>query len=156
MSTQPPTPAAPRLRPLPVSWRLTIVGVALALYVFACCLPAVRMENGSVWYGAEILLLGPFGLLFMQIAWFANLLFIPSLIFIGMGWWRAALFVSLLQVLIALDMLNFPGSEIILDEGGINKTSVLALLPGAWFWLVSLIVPTSGFLVMCNLRANPA
>ena len=60
------------------------------------------------------------------------------------SWRRAVLVISLGQVLLALTMLALPGTEIMLDEGGVNKTRAVALLPGAWVWLAALSLPALG------------
>jgi hypothetical protein len=93
-----------------------------------------------------MLLEGWLGLFLFQFAWLANLLYFPSLVFIGLGWWRVALYLTMAQTFIALDMLSFPGTELMMDEGGSNYALVLNLLPGAWLWLVALMIPGTGFI----------
>jgi hypothetical protein len=137
---------APDERTLPPYWKGGIAGSSLLLFLIACALPAARLENGTVWPGGQMLLSGALGALFGQFAWYANLLYFLTLIFVALGRRRVALVLSFGPILLALDMLAFPGTEILLDEGGVNKTRVLALLPGAWVWLAALTLPVFGLL----------
>ena len=91
--------------------------------------------------GYEVLLMGPLGILFLQFAWFANPLFLVSIVFVGLGWRIATAIVAAIAVIIALDMLTLPGTLIYLDEGGVNTTTALGFSAGAWVWLAAMVAP---------------
>jgi hypothetical protein len=58
-------------------------------------------------------------------------------------------------VVIGLDVLTLSGKEIMLDEGGVNKTHVASLAPGAYVWLSALAATTLGAFAPARPRSAP-
>jgi hypothetical protein len=82
--------------------------------------------------------LGWMSLFFGCAAWLANILLLLGLLFLIIGWRWATVISSGLTVVLSLDtfrlfLIEFPG-----DEGGVARSSLQTLLPGAWLWLASI------------------
>jgi hypothetical protein len=127
----------------------------VALYVTACSLPALRLANGAVWSGAQLLGLGWLGVLSGQFAWLANFFWLGSMGFTLGRRPMIALALAVGAVAIGLHMLALPGMVIPLDEGGVNQTSAAALAPGAWVWISALAAAALGAFAAPRPRSAP-
>jgi hypothetical protein len=147
--------------------RLILATVIILIYGGACCLHALvfsRYYPGNdspaatdTWSGAMVLGLGWMSLLFGCVAWVANILLLLALLFFLIGWRWATVISSGLTVLLSLDtfrlfLIEFPG-----DEGGVARSSVQTLQPGAWLWLASIgaIFVVASVLLLAPREALP-
>jgi hypothetical protein len=135
--------------------RLLLCVPALLLYFVACGLPALRLANGDVWSGGKMLGLGWLGVLLGQFGWLANFFWLGSMVFTLRGRPMIALGLAVIAAAIGLHMLALPGTEISLDEGGVNKTQATALAPGAWVWMAALAAAALGAFAAPIPRSAP-
>ncbi len=125
------------------------------LFFVACALPAARIATGPPWLGKELLAAGFLGPLVGQFAWYANPLWLGSLIAAGLRRRRWTLLLSLAAVAVGLLMLTLPGHDIPRDEGGVNKDHAEGLLYGAWVWLASIALPALGAALSREEKRHP-
>jgi hypothetical protein len=118
---------------------------SVALFVIACRLPALDLRNTgrgpSVMSGLEALGIGWSGIFGGVFAWYAN------------PFWLAGLIAALLRKPIHAEVLGgiaillgattflLIGRELLGDEGGVTKTTIVRILPGCYVWLASLATP---------------
>ena len=121
--------------------RLLAAGACLVILVIACALPAAHMENDETWNGVQMLGMGWLGIFIGQFGWLANPLMLLSLVLLLTRHDRAAVIASLLSVAIGCHSFHLTGAIIPLDEGGVRKTTVLALGPAVYVWLAALASP---------------
>lgn len=128
-----------------------LIGASLLLFALACATPCLEMSQKSdpVWYGLRILILGWMGFLAGQFAWFANPLWVIGLCLLAFRKWSAAVVVSGLSLLLALNTLALFVMPLPADESKVNTTSLVRLRIGFYLWLASLAVP---FVRACVMR----
>ena len=112
-----------------------LLAAALAVaWAVSLALPVAVMGNGpeDVWPGFAVLIIGPLGVLVAQFAWFANLLLVPSLIFLILKRPPRVLGIifAVLLVLLAVDALTW--DRIHGDNG---YAMILRHGPGYYLWL---------------------
>ncbi len=131
------------------------VALSVALFVLACVTPCLEMSRKSdpVWYGLRILSLGWLGILVGQVAWFANPLWLISVLLLASRKWIAAIIFSGLALLVAANTLLLFVMPLPADESGMNKTSLERFRIGFYCWLASLAVP---FVRACLMRTQAA
>ena len=117
--------------------RLSIIGLALALYAASLATPALQfdgVENGvaRVMKGYEVALLGWQGIFVGNLGWIANWDFVVSLLFVRTSNWRTAVVCASLALLLALQSLMLIGKTVSGDEGGVTHM-VLSHLHGGYF-----------------------
>ncbi len=119
----------------------------LALFVLACCLPALQMAKGNeVNFGIHALAMGWLGLFAGVFAWYANPLWALGVIFSAFRKRIPAILFGVLAIPIALTVFSDIGRELPGDEGNVTKTAIVRLLPGAYLWLASVVsLPLAAF-----------
>jgi hypothetical protein len=154
----------PGISKLTLRVRLIVAVVIVLIYGAACCLPALVFSRyypgnsssptADTWSGATVLGLGWLSLFFGCVAWLANTLVLLDLLFLIIGWRWATMISSGLTVLLSLDtfrlfFVEFPG-----DEGGVSRSSLQTLQPGAWLWLASIGAAFVAGLVLVLMRKD--
>ncbi len=104
------------------------------------------VNSGEPYYcfGAGLLFNGIIALVFYGLyAWLANPLYIITMIFFLLGYYRATIAFGCFTILIMLTtfQLYFHHEKFILDEGGVNVVTFSNLTIGAYIWFVSLLLP---------------
>lgn len=123
----------------------TMAAISAALFVIACCLPALEWKPDSgpayVDNGLRTLALGWSGLFGNLLTWYANPLWLWALVLaLQRRPWPSTI-VALVGLLLALTMFSAVGRDMPGDEGNVTKTRIIALLPGAYVWLVGIGLP---------------
>lgn len=127
--------------PRPIPMKILIL-LSVIAYVVACCLPALqwRDENKPVdiMLGLRALAVGWSGIFGGLVSWYANPLWLLALClaFFRKPWPGAI--AGIVGLLIALTVFTVVGKEFPADEGGVTKTRIVAVLPGAYVWFVSI------------------
>jgi hypothetical protein len=141
---------------------LAIIALALAAYIAACAVPAMRFdlierpsESPQVMKGFEAALLGWQALFVGNFGWIANPLFFLSLLFILMRRWKIAAACATLALLFALHSLLLIGKRIIADEGGVTHMVLSRMYGGFYLWLASILIAAGGS-VRWWRRARPS
>lgn len=139
----PPLPSASK----PKS-HFIIIGSSLLIFLISLIPPAMSLDNGEVWHGAQVLIWGWLGIFIGCLAWLANplLLVIYALLMFRRN--LAVFIVSLLAVLIACLSFLLLGTQIPLDEGNVRQAEVLSLGPAFYLWLTAIATPGLGALVL--------
>lgn len=122
--------------------RLAFVGTSLVLYVAACVLPALVFvsPNGQQnTDGFSALVIGWAAPLFGQFAWYANLLFILSIIGLLRGW-RITILLVALSLLLAADTFMLYSQRVPADESGNNYMTFQYPTIGFYLWIASMVV----------------
>lgn len=132
---------------------LVVIASSLFLYVIACILPAMVLENKDSWRGIEVLVLGWQGVFLGQFAWFANPFWMLSLLLAFFRRWILTSIVGAIALLIAFDAFSFVGAKIPLDEAFVNTTVFLRYDFGFYFWLGSLGTVMLGALAAWGVTA---
>lgn len=119
-----------------------LILLSLVTYVAACCLPALQWQNDNksleIMLGLRALAVGWSGIFAGVVAWYANPLWLLAL---GLAFFRKpwpALIAGILALVIALTVFSVVGKELPNDEGGVTKTRIIAVLPGAYVWFASI------------------
>jgi hypothetical protein len=123
--------------------------LSIALYVFACCLPVLEFKNSGnkpndIMWGYNALAVGWSGIFAGVVPWYANPFGILGLVF---AFFRKRLFgvvAGIFSVAIALTTFHYIGQELPADEGGVNHTTIIRVLPGYYIWLASLVMVATG------------
>lgn len=121
------------------------------VFVVACCLPALQFKNSNgvfdVMLGLRALVVGWSGIFAGVIAWYANLFFGTGLLFALLRKPLLATAASVIAVAIACTTFSLVGRELPADEGMVNKTAVVAILPGCYVWIASMVfLPLAAYL----------
>jgi hypothetical protein len=124
-----------------------IVVASAALYALSLGLPALREVGLGVpaERGYVIFATGWAGLLIRQFAWFANALWVASLVYLQLRRWKAAAVAASLAVLVAADSFVLYSTGIVSDSG--SKIPI-RLMVGFWVWWASLWVLAVGATVL--------
>ena len=128
--------------------RLILAGLVGAIYLLACCCPALRLDHyypgigapqpGDTWFGWTALVLGWLGILVGSVAWLANFTLGLTLIFLLCGLRWASLICSTLTLLLSLDFFPLYFAKIPADEGGVGQAVLRPMEIGAWLWFTTL------------------
>lgn len=133
--------------------RLLAAGACLVIFAVACALPAAYMAKDETWNGVQMLGMGWLAIFIGQFGWLANPLLLLSLILVLTRHDRAAVSVSILSVAIGCHSFLLTGAVIPLDEGGVRKTTILALGPAVYVWLAALASPLAVVVWLTRKRA---
>jgi len=132
--------------------RLAVFFGSIFLFLLACMFPALIFQrNGGdleEWPGIWVILSGWMGLFFGQVAWYANLVMVLSLIFVLFHRWLTASVIAGVALALAADSLLLFSKEIPADEGGVNKLRLAQLGPGFYFWVAGMMVVVVGALIL--------
>lgn len=125
----------------PGSMKILIL-LSVIAYVIACCLPALQWKDDNkpvdIMLGLRALAVGWSGIFAGVVAWYANPLWAAAL---GLAFFRKPLFGAIAGMIafgIALTVFKVVGRELPADEGNVVKTRIIAVLPGAYVWFVSI------------------
>ena len=119
-----------------------LILLSVLAYVVACCLPALQWKNNDkafeIMLGLRALAVGWSGIFAGIVAWFANPLWVAALVlaFFRKAWPGAI--VGTIALMVALTVFNVLGRELPADEGGVNKTRIVAVLSGGYVWFASI------------------
>jgi len=119
-----------------------LILTSVLVYVVACCLPALQWRDDNkpleIMLGLRALAVGWSGIFAGVVAWYANPLWLLSLslAFLRKPWLGSI--AGVIALLIALTVFNVVGRELPNDEGGVTKTRIVAVLPGAYVWFISI------------------
>ena len=132
--------------------RLVVLFICLALFLIACVCPALtfRRSSGDVesWPGFQTLMMGWLGLLFKQIAWYANPVIVLSLVFLLFRRWLAAMIIALVAFAMAANTLLLFSRDLPADEGNVIKLRLDHLSPGFYFWIASIVTVIIGAIIL--------
>jgi hypothetical protein len=144
-------------RPAPASTdplKRLVVSASVVLFALSLVLPAlgegelgVRVEPGYMILGT-----GYFGVLFGQLAWFANPLWVAGLVYLIRRRWKAAAICASLAVVLAAESFLLYSTGFPSDSGA---TIPVRLLAGFWVWWSSLWVLAAGALVLWRRHRKP-
>ena len=119
--------------------------LSLLLYFLSLAFPAFISDRGDTYWGGELLLLGPLGLLLIQlgaIGWIVNPLYFITLFFSPLSKKpKLALWLCLLNL--ALAILSLPilaMFPVIVDEAGTNYFHATSIHVGFLFWLAAIVL----------------
>lgn len=143
--------------PVGVAGRIALVAICLAPYLASYPVPALHFHvlrgDEKIMRGYEVAMLGWVTLLQPNLAWLANLLFVPSLAFMLARLWRAAAVMAALAALCGLHTLQLFTQTISSDSNMGRESPMLLsrLEPGFYLWMASfgLVVVAS---LSCWLR----
>jgi len=143
---------------LTVPHRLVVIGVILAVYLVACCCPALKFDHyypgnsapqsSDTWFGWTALFLGWLGILVGSIAWLANFLLGITVVLLLCGLRWATLISSAATVLLSLDFFPIFSANIPADEGGVGRAVLRPPEIGVWLWFASIAVAFIGAWVL--------
>jgi len=122
---------------------------AIALYVFACAMPAASFLNTNThaqdtFSGGQALLLGPLTILAGQLGWLANPIWAAALITLLWGRHRTAAALAGLAAVIATHTLALKGHPLPANEGGQGELQLRGFGPGFSLWIASLLALLGG------------
>jgi hypothetical protein len=116
---------------------------SMALFVIACCLPALEWRSTNdprdVMLGLRALAVGWSGIFAGVFAWYANPFWMLGLLF---GFLRKpvpAALIGLIAIGVSCTTFLAIGQELPGDEGNVTKTTIVRLLPGCYLWMASLV-----------------
>ena len=133
------TPALPKSK-FQVPWKWLVVNVVI--YFLCLVLPAIYLDNEDVWLGAHVLLIGWLGVLKGQFGWFANPLWLISMICLLLRLRITTIVVAFLAVLVGFTSLSLIGTEIPKNEAGVGGSLIVSSFGPAWnVWLSALATP---------------
>lgn len=152
--------------PVGLLWRFVLVGTCLIPYGVAYAVPALRFHllsgEDKIMRGYELAMLGALALLEFNVAWFANLLYLPSLALMLARLWRPAAVLAALAAVFGLHTLQLYGRtiDVSLNMGHGNPMLLARLEPGFYFWMASfglvVVVSLACWLRDPKLEARPA
>jgi hypothetical protein len=132
--------------------RLVVLFISMGLFLIACASPALAFKRTSsdmeVWPGFQVLMMGWLGLLFKQIAWYANPVMVLSLIFLLCRRWLAATVIALAALALAANTLVLFSTELPADEANVNKLRLEYLGPGFYSWVASIVAIIIGAIIL--------
>ncbi|MCW5935912.1 MAG: hypothetical protein KIT11_01210 [Fimbriimonadaceae bacterium] len=137
-------------KPSPEKRRTRVLLVSVALFLASCALPCLHWQNGDSMFGWEVLLLGWMGVLYGQLAWFANPLYALAMLCSVLSRGRWVTLLSLGCVFVGLLTVTLFFTELPADEANVNKLRLQSLGPAAWLWMGSFLT-----LVYANGRRDP-
>jgi|GEM_PF-2046041 len=128
--------------------RLLVLFISGALFAFACACPALTFKrNGrelDAWTGLSLLKAGWIVILSGQIAWYANVVTVLSLIFLLCRRWLTAMVIAQVALGIAANALLLFWRDIPADASGNNTMWLAHLGPGFYFWVASMVTVVGG------------
>lgn len=134
----------PEHRP-PWGPRLVVIGMSLALFVGACCAPALLIGGSEQpMPGGGLLFIGWMGIVAGQFAWFANPIYALALLLIAFRKWVPATLTAAIALLVALDTLMMFVQEVPTDEAGVNSGRMSSLQIGFFLWIASIAAVVLG------------
>jgi hypothetical protein len=118
--------------------------ISPTIFLVACCLPAILWTGKSpgeldVMLGLRALAVGWSGIFAGILAWFANPFFLAGVIALFMRKPTLAIVFAVIAIGISCTTFSIVGVEYPADEGNVNKTTVLKLLPGFYVWMTSMV-----------------
>jgi hypothetical protein len=124
------------------------------MYALSLALPALREVGLGVddERGWEVLAAGWAGLLFLQFAWFANLLWVAGLVHLHRGAWRSAAIWASVAVVVAAESFLLYSTGFVSDSGA---RIPIRLLAGFWVWWSSLWVLAIGAILLWRRQRDP-
>lgn len=130
--------------------RLALIGASISVYSLACLLPAATLvgDVNTVRRGFELALLGWLAIYVGQFGWFANVFWAVSMLMEFIRWHRTACITAALGLLLALQTLTIFGTNIPMDEAGVNYSHVQHLDSGFYVWLLSMLIMVVGALAV--------
>ena len=140
-------------RPPSARGRALILITFVLLYGVACWLPAVHLAGRrEVWAGVEVMVMGPWGMRFGQLGWFANLTALIALRCVMTGRTLATIVLTTASIILGLQALWLPGRVIPLGPEEFNEVRVISLSSGYYVWMAALIVPLLAALLLRQAR----
>lgn len=133
--------------------RFVMMGFSLAMFGLSLAFPAILVDppDESYW-GGICFLIGWLSLLEFWPMWLANPLLLLCLIFLGCKKYRVALGLGLAAIAFALCTLTI--KQMLRDEGG-TMLPVTGFGAGFYLWLLSIVIPTLGSLILALTRKQP-
>jgi hypothetical protein len=133
--------------------RRTLIGIvatACACFAVSLCLPCIYTAPDShAFTGIELFLMGPFGLLGLIVAWYANPFLPVELVFLLRRRFRPVIWVGIPCLLVALSTLAMRDMPV---SSRVDYDRVIGYGPGFYLWLASFAIPLAAAIVF--LRAG--
>jgi hypothetical protein len=136
--------------------RFVLMALSAAVFGLSLALPAIFVSEpapNNAYGGGICLLTGWLSLLEFWPMWLANPLLLACLIFLGCKKYGIALGLGLVAIALALCSLTI--TEMLRDEGG-TMVPVTGFGSGFYLWLLSMVIPTVGSLVLMVWRRKAA
>jgi hypothetical protein len=119
-----------------------ILTISVALFVVACCLPALEFSKSQgvkdLLLGGQVLGVGWSGIFAGVFGWYANPFWVLGLVmgFLGKPKWAAI--AGIVALAIGCTTFTLFGKSLPADEGGTNQMTLTRTLIGCYVWLASL------------------
>jgi hypothetical protein len=118
--------------------------LSAALFVAACCAPALEFERSSgestTFPGIGLLGLGWLALFAGQFSWLANPFYLASMILLLCKRPMFAIGLAVVALLFTSDALRLFSTTLPADEGGVNTLTLKRLHAGYYLWVGSAVV----------------
>ncbi len=125
--------------------RNLVIGLSvLDLCNSSLCLPALKWRNDNnlpewdIMLGLRALAVGWSGIFAGIVSWYANPLWLLALVFAFFRKVWLGSITGAIALVIALTIFTVIDRVLPADEGGVNKTKIVAKLPGAYVWFASI------------------
>lgn len=142
----PPAPGLPQKPRLPWKPRLIALLCIFVLYGLACVLPVLDFTkaDGSPtpdgpMIGVVALITGWLAVTIDQFAWFANLLWLLSLLLLLLRRWIPSAITAILSILLALNTYTIYGKQVPANEGATEYMYVQRIRFGFYVWMASFL-----------------
>ncbi|MBD1584732.1 hypothetical protein [Pseudoalteromonas sp. S16_S37] len=118
------------------NYKLPVLAISAALYLVSLCLPALHFAQQSPLAGYSLLLWGWWGVVTLDLAWFANPLFIIAFVHCYLERYKRAAIYSGVSLVLALS--SFTAKQWFFNEGG--GTPITGLGIGYYVWIIAIII----------------
>jgi hypothetical protein len=119
-----------------------ILITSMALFVVACCLPALEFSKSQglkdVLVGANVLAVGWSGIFAGVFGWYANPVWSLGLVMGFIGKPKFAAIAGIVALVIGCTTFALFGESLPADEGGVNHMTLTRTLTGCYVWMASL------------------
>ena len=117
------------------------LGITLAPLFVSLALPALTLDDGTVWSGAYLFCMGWLGVVIGQYGWLANIAWFLAIFCLLLRSRIPVIAFSVLALLLSLASFTVIGTEIPMDEAAVKKATPTAFGPALYVWLLALLTP---------------
>ena len=127
--------------------RIHVVAIVISVLVYlaACAVPCLEFihtdsTHDEILRGAQVLAMGWCGIFLFNFAWFANFIYIASLILLGFRRYKESAISAAVAFLIGLDTFLLWGHVWLADEAGVKHFQLKDIHTGVYLWLLSIFI----------------